>query len=49
MAVKEAGRSLLSLELTDQQEERGTGRDRKGQNHAHSIEDDGKAISVLVR
>ena len=47
--VKEAGRPLLSLELTDLQEECGTDRDRKGQKHAHGIEDDGEASSVLVR
>ena len=47
--MKEAGRSLLSLELTDQQEEHGTDRDCKGQKHAHGIEEDGEATSVLVR
>jgi len=49
MAVKEAGRSLLSLELTDQQQECGTHRDHNGQKRAHGIEDDGEAPSVLVK
>ena len=47
--MKEAGRSLLSLEVTDLQEECGTDRDCKGQKHAHGIDDDGEASSVLVR
>ena len=49
MAVKESGRSLLSLALTNQQEECGTDGDRKGQKHAHGIEDDGEVPFVLVR
>ena len=48
VAVKEAGRSLLSLELTDQQEECGSDRDHKGQKHADGIENDGEVPSVLV-
>ncbi|KAM9166872.1 olfactory receptor 14A16-like [Mergus octosetaceus] len=48
MAVTEAGRSLLSVDLTDQQEECGTVRDHKVQKNAHGIEDDGEAPSVLV-
>ncbi|KAM9167063.1 olfactory receptor 14C36-like, partial [Mergus octosetaceus] len=49
MAVTEAGRSLLSVELTDQQEEWGTVRDRIGQKHAHGIEDDGMEEPTEVR
>ena len=49
MAVKEAGKPLLSVELMDLQEECGTDRDCKGQKHAQGIEDDGDASSVLVR
>ena len=49
MAVKEVGRSLLSLKLMDQQKECGTNSYCKGQKHAHGIEDDGEARSALVR
>ena len=49
MSGKEAGKPLLSVELTDLQEECGTDRDRIRQKYAQGIDDDGEAPSVLVR